>query len=324
MFEYLGPASAGLFIVWVSIIVIAEWLIPIPTRFHPLWILNQSAKLMAKKVHPNLNRSRSQQRISGLMATLLLWFLIVGSISIFYAVADLKQILSLALLYVLLGSQPWRQERRLILYASSHNMLRISRSRLGKWLNRDCEKLTEFGIQKAVFEQSINNQFHGWIGTLFWFVVLGPIGALNFRLLYELSRAWPQRLPGWHDFGFVSAQLFRIFNSIPNFLFRILLALFAWASKRNVKPIQVKSAEHSVLAAQEQKTLAAIASVSDAPVGGPIKYQDTTITRRRWGTQKLRNQKNCNSIFRHFTLLQLTWLILLLSAGTSVQLLISA
>ncbi|RTE86246.1 MULTISPECIES: cobalamin biosynthesis protein [Gammaproteobacteria] len=311
MIDLLGPASAGLFTLWVIAIVVVEWVLPIPTRMHPLWILHQSAKRLAQKVHPNKPRSRSQQRISGLMATVLVWLLIVGSISLFYALADLKQLLGLLLLFFLLGSQPWRQERKVILHAASRKMLKIARARLARWLNRDCSHLTEFGVQKAVFEQSAKNHFHGWAGTLFWFVLLGPIGALNFRVLYELSRAWPQHLPGWHDFGFVATQLFRIFNAPPALLFRAVLTIFAWVTKRRPKKSKWSGSESQLLYGQECSLFSLVAAVTDAPLGGPIKYQGETITRPRWGTQKLRAKENYVAIFRHFALLQITWLIAL-------------
>jgi len=300
MLENIGPALAGLYPFFILGVIALDWILPRPRRFQPLWILRQSATQLAKKVHPSVARPRMQQRISGLMAAALLWVLIVGSGSAFYALVELKQLFALALLFLLLGQQPWRHEAKLILRALERDLKSLARSRLGSYLHRDCSTLTAFSMQKATLEHTIH-QLQGWCGTLFWFVLLGPIGALNYRVLFELNKAWPQRLPGWQDFGYASATLFRIFNWLPE---RILLSL-VWLYLR------ITRRQPTVEIASQQAWYAYLSQVTDAPLGGPVKYRGITVSRPRWGVQKTREISEIRFILRNLKLIQGFWLLLL-------------
>src|SRR5690554_680824 len=155
------------------------------------------ARHITRRVHPSITRPRSQQRISGLMTTLIFILLWVAVPALLYWLAELKLWFGAAILWLSLFSQPWLREAKVIQQSLQNGQKQLAQTRLQRWLNRDCGSLTIFGIEKAASEQCVMRQLQGWFGVLFWYAVLGPIAALFYRVCFELNRAWPAELFYW-------------------------------------------------------------------------------------------------------------------------------
>ncbi|MCC5855718.1 MAG: cobalamin biosynthesis protein [Idiomarina sp.] len=307
MIDTFGPALAGLlpFLLFVFVLL-GERFLPIPQRMHPLWIFRRTAAQLARKVHPTTMRARSQQRISGLMATLLLLFLWVGIPAIFYALAELKEWFAAVLLWLALGSQPFLRESSWVDMAITKGHKRLARSRLARWLSRDCGALSPLGLRKATIEYLGRLQTQAWVGVIFWFILAGPIAAMIYRLLFELSRCWNPLAPHWRDFGAVPDAFFRLLHWPPHFI--SLLLIHAWSIVLKCKPANIPTqlSQSTTLSRQEQQWFKAIAHLTQTHQGGPVMYSGVKVQRPRYSEGHEPNEGSIRQARLTFSLHQLT------------------
>lgn len=273
----------------------------LPVHLHPFWVFRQMAKRLATRVHPDRQRPRSQQRISGLMALLLMLFLWAGVLAIFYALAELKPLFAAIILLISLGSQPWLYHARLVQHALDKGHKNLARSRIQHWFIRDCQSLSPLGIQKAGAELCVRSQLQVWLGVLFWFALLGPIAAFIYRCCAELTRSWPMNAPHYADFGAVADASFRMLNWIPHHIIRLVLKIINRFSK--YKPL---TAAAIGMHRQDAELFSESAHYLRADLGGPVLYQGKKLTRTRFnGSQYGSVQPSLKAIMLRLTLLQL-------------------
>ena len=103
------------------------------------------------------------------------------------------------------------------------------------WLcSRDPSKLNSSDLAGATLESLSENLSDGFIAPLFWYVFLGPIGALGYRIVNTLdSRIGYRGKYEWY--GKPSARLDDLINVIPARLTALLLALAAIIVKKDVR-----------------------------------------------------------------------------------------
>lgn len=282
MIELSVPWQSLLPLLWLVIALCIERIFPLPAYFHPLLALRAIALQLARRVHPDPKRPRSQQRISGLMALLCLLLVSVALPSIFYLLAELKTLFAFCLLWLSLPSQPWLQEAHLIQHALQKSQKHLARNRLQRWVQRDCSNLSIFGIEKASSEQCVQRQLEAWFGVLFWFVVLGPLAALLYRCCFELKHAWPVKIPYWRDFGAPSQALFQLVNWPPYSVLLILLTVYGLFCKKNSIKAVKKAFSLPYLPQQETQLYASLAHVFPLELGGPIRYRGLFIAEPRF------------------------------------------
>ncbi len=70
--EYWPSLVAFLPLILFVGVLVFERALPIPVHLHPFGMFRHMAQQLARRVHPAITRTRSQQRISGLMAMLLM------------------------------------------------------------------------------------------------------------------------------------------------------------------------------------------------------------------------------------------------------------
>ncbi|KAL9182789.1 hypothetical protein ACHAXT_004068 [Thalassiosira profunda] len=96
------------------------------------------------------------------------------------------------------------------------------------WLcSRDPSTLGSAALAGGTLESLSENLSDGFVAPLFWYVVLGPMGALGYRIINTLdSRVGYRGKFEW--FGKPSARLDDVVNFIPARITALLLALAAW------------------------------------------------------------------------------------------------
>lgn len=189
-----------------TLVLGAERYLPLPAHFHPATALHTLAVAMAAKVHRPA-RSRSQQRIAGLMAvlTLLAPWLVIAALLLW--MTELKWLFNALVLYLCLGST--RAASCRIELALQQGQKQLAREHLQPFVQRDCQTLSATGIRKANAEASSRRLLMLWLAPLFWFFVGGPLAALAYRMLYDLATAWPVMRSKWQDFGLAASELIR-------------------------------------------------------------------------------------------------------------------
>lgn len=79
----------------------------------------------------------------------------------------------------------------------------------------DADELTEASIARAAVETVLKQGNSVVIAPLFWFIVLGPVGAVLQRLTRVLDRLWGYRSERLAEFGWAAARLDDILGWIP-------------------------------------------------------------------------------------------------------------
>lgn len=87
--------------------------------------------------------------------------------------------------------------------------------RLKQLTGRDTVETTAAGVAHATVEAVLKQANSIVIAPIFWFVVLGPAGALLQRMACMLDRLWGHRTAQFAEFGWAAARLDDLLNWIP-------------------------------------------------------------------------------------------------------------
>ena len=102
----------------------------------------------------------------------------------------LAMLLNIAVLYLTLGCSQFTQSAAKIAQAIRINDLEGARSIVGEW---EGHAVTDFKVDilaRITLEKLLLCAHRQFFGVFFWFVILGPAGALLYRLAQILSHKW--------------------------------------------------------------------------------------------------------------------------------------
>lgn len=291
----------------LTLTLAAERLLPLPRLSHPFAILQRLAQGMARKVHRPGN-SRSQQRISGLMACLSLtlpWLAIAATL---YWISELNWLFEAIVLFLCLHSRQAVQDYKVILGAVAKGQKQLARERLAPYLARDTQPLSELGIRKAAMEAISRYLMLGWFGSLFWFALAGPLAALLYRMVLELAYAWPVIQRPWRDFGFAANALARGFAWPATIWIYLLLAA---RQLLGGKILPWRFAAQASMHLQDGRLWRALAMRLGCRLGGPIKLSGTRQHRPRFDYGPEPQLSHAKQLGHSMLRLQIvTWLLL--------------
>lgn len=267
------------FIFWLlySVVLLAERLVPTPPHNHPFRLSNL-ARAMADKVHRSTH-TRSQQRISGLMATLSLLAPGLLIVAVVFWISDQDWILSALCLYLSVTSRPHQRAYQAIGLALDDNRLADARTLLQAQVSRDTSQLSALGVCKTNLEWYSRFLIHAWFTTVLWFALLGPVAALAYRGLYELAQAWPVMHKRWHDFGFAANWLARRL-AIPAMLLSYLVLAALQLGQGKLLPWRF--APQPFMHRQDGRLWRALANQLNTCLGGPIMLEGDKRQRPRF------------------------------------------
>ena len=140
-----------------------------------------------------------------MVLTLLLWMLPNG----------LEWIVGTVLLYFTIGWQSLREHAIAIAEPLHEQDLPAARQAVGRIVSRDTSELNETQIAKASMESVLENGSDAIFAPIFWFVLLGPFGALLYRLSNTLDAMWGYKTPQLLHFGWCAARVDDVLNYVP-------------------------------------------------------------------------------------------------------------
>ncbi|MDW6001722.1 cobalamin biosynthesis family protein [Vibrio mangrovi] len=216
--ELLQTQSA-LLIMWGALLI--HFILPLPANAHPAILWHKFAEILAEKV--NTQGSYAQRTLSGTLATFLM---LIPALMILVALEPLVWQSELYQLVLLILALDWRGLSKLtkpLLHALATQEKQNARQLLAERLNRQTDTLSVVGLGKASAEVLIIGQARQVITVLFWYGLLGGIGAFMYRLIVELSRVWSPSIPANHPFGLAAARLNLWCEWIPGRIFALLL-----------------------------------------------------------------------------------------------------
>ncbi|HXV12430.1 MAG TPA: CobD/CbiB family protein [Burkholderiales bacterium] len=155
---------------------------------------------------------------------LLAWIVFVGSIAaataiVFSALCAIGSLLgllwSVAVLYVTLGFRRFSDHFSEIEQALRMGDLDTARESLARWRGVNAAELASGDIARAAIEQGLLVTHRQVFGTMAWFVIFGPAGAVVYHLAAQLAETWGRRGEGADAFGRFATRAFYWIDWVP-------------------------------------------------------------------------------------------------------------
>lgn len=262
-----------------------EKLIPISSSIDPLCFFRFVCQRMAAKV---LRQSYSPKQIA-ISGSLALMSLVVPLLLLVYIVlqfASYQWVLDIILLWVLLQFTGNVKVIQRSIVALDSNKKQLAKELLQQVVLRDTQTLSPLGLKKASHETFLLRYHHQQFTTILCYLLLGPIGALCYRLCYEANQVWNIKLNSFAYFGRVTNVFTQIAQLPASLLMSITFVLFSkpkiflsYVKEQNL----IKSLKQAVFFHGNQSLL--LQTVSCAlciHTGGPIMYEGTKCKRTRY------------------------------------------
>jgi len=189
--------------------------------FRPLGRSNPVSLIFNRYANYLERHFNAGQNIHGAVAWLLavlLPVIVVGGIyaGLYYLNSLLALAFSAVVLYPLLSLKQLGGQAERIADALRAADLDEARRLLSQWHGRPADELGAAEITRVSIEQTLSSAHKNLFGIIIWFVVLGPAGAVLYRLSQQLSQKWgnlDQR--GFGEFGRFSARAFYLMDWVP-------------------------------------------------------------------------------------------------------------
>jgi adenosylcobinamide-phosphate synthase len=162
------------------------------------------------------------------------WLLVVGPIALatvvaYYALHALSPLLawvwSVAVLYVTMGFRQFSHYFTDILHALRERDLARAREVLSRWQRASAAEYTQAETARVAIELALVGSHRHVFGPIAWFIVLGPAGAIVYRMSAMLAELWGRRRdPEFGDFGMFAQKVFYWLDWLPA---RLTAASFA-------------------------------------------------------------------------------------------------
>lgn len=197
-----------------------------PTRWHPLVGFGMLAQWLEKRCNlASLNTASGKWR--GLLCWLLL--VVIPAIALAALLTPLShygQIMLGALcLYSAIGGRALQEHSDRVSHDLEMGDIPAARTHVSWLVSRETNQLDETGISRACIESVLENGSDALFAPIFWFCVLGPAGAVLYRLANTLDAMWGYRTPRYQNFGLAAARLDDVLNYLPARLTALTYAL---------------------------------------------------------------------------------------------------
>ncbi len=203
-----------------------------PRRWHPLVGFGSLAAWLDAKVNLSSTDDQYRKRMG-----VVCWILLVTPLPIvilylqcqsptWFASTWIGVILSALCLYFSMGWSSLRQHAKAISGGFDQGGIDEARHQVARIVSRDTDTMDEAAIARATIESVLENGSDAVFAPLFWFVVLGPAGALAYRFANTLDAMWGYRTQRFAHFGCMSAKMDDLLNYIPARLTALTYAVF--------------------------------------------------------------------------------------------------
>ncbi len=184
-----------------------------PRRAHPLVGFGRLVRAIE-------NAGHADGRLRGVLA----WSLAVAPIVA--ATAYLQLILmarspwagsafGAVVLYLCIGLRSLDEHAVPVACALRDGDLQAARDAVARIVSRDTAVLDAERVAAAATESVLENGNDAVFGALFWYVALGPAGAVGYRLANTLDAMWGYRTPRYERFGWAAARIDDVLNWLP-------------------------------------------------------------------------------------------------------------
>lgn len=297
----LASSSVQDFLVVILVAVIA-CSTAIPERFHPLTLLHLLALRLAEKVHPDTHRSVFQQRLSGVLAPIVLIVPFLICIALAFQIVEFPIIFEALVLILCVRYKPIMAINRKLQRQLELGKKSLARHTIQTLVLRETGTLSELGLVKAGIETTLLRIIVEFIAPLFWFLIGGWWLTLFYRLTYELHQAWNAKTTQYQHFGKPVASLIYVMTWLP---FQVSsLALFVIKGGKQNWRLLWKSQ------CPRWRYLGVIGNLLNAQLGGPCIYFGQKYRFSKVGSHRAPQIAHLKASRQWVIMLVLAWLIL--------------
>ncbi len=168
-----------------------------------------------------------RQKIIGCMALLAALLISLIGLTGLLLPTVLQPLFDILVLYFCIGAHSLKQHALAIHQALMQQDLTLARQRVGCIVSRQTDSMDLQSVQRAAIESVLENGADAIFAPLFWFVLLGPVGALLYRLTNTLDAMWGYKTPRYLNYGWAAARLDDGMNCLPARLTALSYALLS-------------------------------------------------------------------------------------------------
>ena len=264
---------------WVLLLIIfVEGYVPWPDKYHPISFFKILARgMQAKVLSPDRNAIR-QQKISGSLACIVLLLPFCTIFAVFKYLSEYPIFFEALMLLVALRFQDIPKQTRRVCAALSKQQKMLARHALSQIVRRETENMSPLGMVKANIETLLLRYSYQYCSVIFWYLLTGGVGALSYRLIYELSLCWNTKLTKFKHFGQAVRYVVNILQWLPSKLASLSVVIAVNISQGSAAIFQGISYQCNHLF-----VLNLCGASLGIELGGPAYYEQKKVRTRKCG-----------------------------------------
>lgn len=277
MLEFSFPATVFM----VIAACLLDRILGEPSRFHPLVGFGRLAKHVEQRVNAAaLSEKRTRWRGLYSWSALVLAPALLVWVTLSFSSEVVQLLASVLILYLTIGGRSLQEHAAWVRHDLQRDDLPAARLHVSWLVSRETSNLDRTGVSKACIESVLENGNDALFAPIFWFCVLGPAGAIVYRLANTLDAMWGYRTTRYLQFGRAAAKLDDALNYVPARLTALAYAVVG-------KTRQALLCWHTQAPAWDSPNagpvMAAGAGALHLCLGGAADYHGTTEQRPQLG-----------------------------------------
>lgn len=301
MIQVQLPAEHTLSFIVTLCVILLDRVWRIPPQAHPLTLYRLLLTNLAKKVCPDRSAPLPQHYISGTLGIFVLTIPFMIVLAFVLSLAEYIWFFDTLVLFTCLNFYSIRRQYKLVIQALTGSKKLLARERLTLLVARQTDALSDIGIAKAAIEGYLLRFTQVFIGTLFWFLLAGPLAALSYRLLLEFRWNWHRKKQRYKSFSLPAYWLSQAMVIIPYSLALPFIIL-------STSPIgAINGLRHAQQRDLTSLLLAAFGGGMAIQLGGPAYYDGIKYRHQRVGGPRQVRLSDMTYVLRAIN--RQTWLI---------------
>lgn len=189
------------------------------TKYHPVVGIGHIISFYERLFYNESDSNERKLRYGALLTlATLITVCLMGAFCIWLAGTInfwLQYVVEILLVYIAISPRSLAEAGLEIAKLLREENLPEARRKVGWIVGRDTDQLDESEITRATIETIAENTFDGIISPLFWFLLLGPLGAILYRTANTLDSMVGYKNDKYLYFGRISARLDDVLNWLP-------------------------------------------------------------------------------------------------------------
>ncbi|MBD9354441.1 adenosylcobinamide-phosphate synthase CbiB [Methylomonas albis] len=288
-------------------VAIDFWLGEPRNAYHPLVMFGKWVTAVEKRLL-NSRQSAFRQRLTGCVAVLIVLSPCVLYLLVLRSWPPLQTAVDILVLYFCIAARSLQQHALAVLSALLDSDLPLARQQVGRIVSRQTEAMTEADVRRAAIESVLENGADAVFAPLFWFVVLGPFGALLYRFSNTLDAMWGYKNQRYLYFGWAAARFDDLLNWLPARLTALSYALLGNTAQA-IKAWRTQA--HLLDSPNAGPVMTAGGGALLLLLGGPACYHGQIKPKPWFGGQQLPENDDINRACKLMYRTLLLWLIVI-------------